>query len=51
MAAIRKAESLAPEQILGHHLTRETVALLVQFAGRGRPAELVDLARRTSSDL
>jgi transcriptional regulator with XRE-family HTH domain len=51
VAAIRKAEQLAPEQILGHHLTRETVALLVQLAGRRQPAELADLARRTSADL
>jgi hypothetical protein len=51
VAAIRKAEELSPEQILGHRLTRETVALLVQLAGKRQPAELVELARRTSADL
>lgn len=51
VAAIRKAEALAPEQILGHRLTRETVALLVQLAGKRQPGELAELARRTSADV
>jgi tetratricopeptide (TPR) repeat protein len=51
VAAIEKAEELAPEQILGHRLTRETVALLVQLSGNRQPAALVELARRASADL
>jgi tetratricopeptide (TPR) repeat protein len=51
IAAIEKAEELAPEQILGHRLTRETVALLVQLSGNRQPAALVELARRASADL
>ena len=51
VAAIEKAEELAREQILGHRLTRETVALLVQLSGNRQPAALVELARRVSADL
>ena len=51
VAAIEKAAELAPEQILGHRLTRETVALLVQLSGKRQPADLVELARRTATDL
>lgn len=49
VAAIRTAESLAPERIRGHQLTRDTVALLVQLAGRRLPPELAELARRTAA--
>ena len=51
VAAIKKAEELAPEQIDGHRLTRETVALLVQLSGKRLPAGLADLAQRTAADI
>src|SRR5262249_44067712 len=51
VAAIRKAEDLAPEQIRGYRVTRETVATLVQLSGKRPSRELSDLAQRTAVDL
>ena len=51
VAAIMRAEELAPEQIDGHRVTRETVALLIQLAGKRLPDGLAELAHRTAIDV
>jgi hypothetical protein len=48
-AALLEAERLAPEQIRTHHVARDTIRDLVQYAGRRTPDELAQLAKRSAA--
>jgi transcriptional regulator with XRE-family HTH domain len=47
--ALVEAEEVAPEQVRGHEVVRETVRDLLQLAGRNAPDELRGLAHRTAA--
>jgi hypothetical protein len=47
--ALLAAEKLAPEDVRGHHQTREAIGDLLHLAGRRASQELRDLAGRTAA--